>query len=437
VDASSNEKFSDDGVHTDWRFAPAIAPMPPVNAVAWLLAAALMGVAYLLVRYLLRPIFALGLAPAAMLLGASGASEDTSLLVLGPPGSRRTERLLRHPRVRIFDVRSLSFAEDPMKGTAADDPISSAADCAHDEHAASGWADEIHRATSHPFTIVALDHLEHRFDDPAFRAAMLECLESAVYRDGATIWCSSVRDPIELLEELEPPAPDRRRWARVFEQFRREHLGLEVDPQRSIALAKELDRCETRLAPGVRQLILTECEIAPELLAIAEYLLHRLPPGTTLSAEDVLDEIGSGARYFYEGLWNGCSTSERVVLRQLAEEGLVNPNNQAAVSRMLNARLVLHGQTFRIVNETFRRFVLSAAAHDVVSSWEREGVSVPWGTIATTGVTVAFGLAGLLLLTQEQLVDAWISYVPALAPAIPTVWKVLAGVQKGKIEIPV
>ena len=116
------------------------------------------------------------------------------------------------------------------------------------------------------------------------------------YRDGATIWCSSVRDPIELLEELEPPAPDRRRWARVFEQFRREHLGLEVDPERSIALAKELDRCETRLAPGVRQLILTECEIAPELLAIAENLLHRLPPGTALSAEGVLEEIGSGAR---------------------------------------------------------------------------------------------------------------------------------------------
>jgi hypothetical protein len=102
---------------------------------------------------------------------------------------------------------------------------------------------------------------------------------------------------------------------------------------------------------------------------------------------------------------------------------------------MLNAGLVRHGQTFRIVNETFRRFVLCAASNDVVSSWEREGVSVPWGTIATTGVTVAFGLAGLLLLTQEQLVDAWISYVPALAPAIPTVWKVLAGVQKGKIEI--
>ena len=429
------ERFAERAAVTGWQFKPAITPTLPINIVAWLLSGALMGVAYLLVRYLLRPIFALELGPAATLLGASGAAEDTSLLVLGPPGSRRTGRLLRHPRVRIFDVRSLSFAEDPTKGTAADEPISSAADCGPGDRSSSGWADEIHEATSRPFTIVALDYLEHRLDDPAFRATMLDRLESAVYRDRATIWCSSVRDPIELLEELEPPAPDRRRWARVFEQFRREHLGFEVDRPRSIALAKQLDRCATGLAPDVRQLILSECEIAPELLAIAENLAHRLPPGTALSAEDILEEIGNGARYFYEGLWNGCSTSERVVLRQLAEEGLVNPNNQAAVSRMLNAGLVRHGQTFRIMNETFRRFVLCAASHEVVSSWEREGVSVPWGTIATTGVTVAFGLAGLLLLTQEQLVDAWISYVPALAPAIPTVWKVLAGVQKGRIEI--
>jgi hypothetical protein len=71
----------------------------------------------------------------------------------------------------------------------------------------------------------------------------------------------------------------------------------------------------------------------------------------------------------------------------------------------------------------------------MVSAWEHDGVRVPWGTIATTGVTVAFGLAGLLLLTQEQLVDAWISYVPAFAPAIPTVWKVLTSAQKGRIDV--
>jgi hypothetical protein len=120
-----------------------------------------------------------------------------------------------------------------------------------------------------------------------------------------------------------------------------------------------------------------------------------------------------------------------VALRQLAEEGVINPNSGAAVVRMLGAGLVYRQPTFRLMNETFRRFVTCIVSPQVIVRWEHEGVRVPWGTIATTGVTVAFGLAGLLLLTQEQLVDAWMSYVPALAPAIPTVFKVLAGVQKG------
>ena len=115
----------------------------------------------------------------------------------------------------------------------------------------------------------------------------------------------------------------------------------------------------------------------------------------------------------------------------------MNPNNQAAVSRMLNARLVLHGQTFRITNETFRRFRTERRrARRRLFVGTRRRVRALGNDCRTTGVTVAFGLAGLLLLTQEQLVDAWISYVPALAPAIPTVWKVLAGVQKGKSKLP-
>jgi hypothetical protein len=420
---------------SDWRFAPAIAPRPPVNGVPWAIAAALMGLAYLLVRYLLQPIFALGLEPRAAMLAPTGPAEDTSLLVLGPPGSRRTERLQGHPRVRIFDVRSLAFADNPMAATVSDVRLSTAADCGHCDQIDSSWPDAILAATSHPFTIVALDHLEHRLDDQAFRGRMLECLESAVYRHGAAVWCSSVRDPIELLEELDPPAPDRRRWARVLEGFRREHLGLEIDQARSSALATYVNTCANDLAPDVRKLIVSECEAAPELLAIGETLAARLPAYAPLNAEQVLAEIASGARPFYEAVWSACTTDEKVALRQLAEEGLVNPNNAAAISRMLSAGLVRRRQTFQVMNETFRRFVIGAASNDVIAAWEREGVRVPWGTIATTGVTVAFGLAGLLLLTQEQLVDAWISYVPALAPAIPTVWKVLASGQKGRVDV--
>ena len=435
VDPDGTERFTTDTAVTSSRFVPATVPRPPVNAVPWLIAAALAGVAWGLTRYLLRPIFALELGPAATLLGASGPPEETSLLVIGPPGARRTARLLRHPRVRIFDVRTLTFGDDPTKVSVPETRMSSAADSGHAEPTASDWPAQFELAASNPLTIVAISHLEHRLHDPAFRGPMLECLESALYRHNATLWCSSARDPIELLDDFQPTVAERRGWAHVFARFRREHLSLEIERDRSDALAAALKQHRADLDPGLQSLIVSECEVAPELLAIAENLVRRLPPKARPTREDLLAEIEAGARHFYETVWNACDTDERVVLRQLAEEGLVNPNNPAAISRLLNSGLVRRGQTFHIVNETFRRFVLGAAPHATISTWEHEGVRVPWGTIATTGVTAAFGLAGLLLLTQEQLVDAWMSYIPALAPAIPTVWKVLASVQKGRIEI--
>jgi hypothetical protein len=263
---------------------------------------------------------------------------------------------------------------------------------------------------------------------------MLQCLESAVYRHRATVWISSVRDPIAMLRELDVPPADLWRWTQMLRLFKREQLGLAVDASGAQGLRQSLERCDG-LAQPLRELIASECGVAPELLPIAETVIaHRQGPAE-MGREDALALIAWPAKRFYDALWNACSVDEKVALRQLAEEGLVNPNNTPAVAQLLNEGLIRRDPVFRFANETFRRFVLEAAPADEVSAWEREGVRLPWGTIATTGVTVAFGLAGLLLLTQEQLVDAWISYVPALAPAIPTMWKVLAVVQKGKFEI--
>jgi hypothetical protein len=83
--------------------------------------------------------------------------------------------------------------------------------------------------------------------------------------------------------------------------------------------------------------------------------------------------------------------------------------------------LIVRQPTFRIMNETFRRFILGAVSPDTVAAWEREGVPVAWGSIKATLLTVALGLGAMLVLTQEQLLNAWIGYVPTLAAAVSTV----------------
>jgi hypothetical protein len=433
VDDAGEETFTKADTPTGWRMSPALVPRPHVNGIGWL-AIALLAVAYALGRYLLKPLFVLELEAPACPIAATGSDEETNRLVIGPSGLRTTMQFQGHPRVRIFDVRSLSFADEPTGvALAASSPhvrISSAADCGDAaEEQDADWIRSFHLAASHPSTIVGVAHLEHRLDDQTFRDKMLGCLEFAVYRQHAAVWIASSRDPLEA-QESGRPAADRSRWVRLLESFRRETIGLEIEGPRAVALEQSLMR-RTGLSSTVRSLIVSECAVAPELLAMGERLADRLPMDGPVSRDAVLADIGGAAQHFYEALWAGCATDERVQLRQLAEEGLVNPNNSSAIARLLSAGLVRRDRTFSIMNETFRRFVLRAASPQVISSWEREGVRLPWGTIATTGLTVAFGLAGLLLLTQEQMVDAWIGYVPALAPAMPTVWKVLATVQKG------
>jgi hypothetical protein len=108
----------------------------------------------------------------------------------------------------------------------------------------------------------------------------------------------------------------------------------------------------------------------------------------------------------------------------------VNPRNRAVVAELLRSGLVRRDPTFRVMNETFRRFILHELSSDELSAWEGEGVGLPWGSITTTMLTLALGLIGLIVLTQQQLVDAWVGFVPALAPAVPTVMKLFASIQR-------
>src|SRR5262249_54850363 len=104
--------------------------------------------------------------------------------------------------------------------------------------------------------------------------------------------------------------------------------------------------------------------------------------------------------------------------RQLAEEGIVNPRNQTVLRELARNGLVVYRPTFRIMNKTFQRFILQATPGKTIAEWEKEGVEISWGTFRTTVLTVVFGVAALLVLTQEQIVAAWIGSIPAVTPVI-------------------
>jgi hypothetical protein len=308
---------------------------------------------------------------------------------------------------------------------------------------AGAWADGFDYSTfpSEGDALIGIDHLDYRLDEPEFRRQTLSFLEALVYQQKRKPLIVSDRDPMSWIEEgpaagRDQASIERDRWVQVLQSFRRENAGIGDEPPftRVDALSSRA-RDDVGLGPMAVDAIVKESSPALRLVTIADNLLSRISPNGSLEAEDLRRAFSSAAEPYYRALWGTCSVEEKLVLRQLAEEKLVNPRTKAIVTRLLRAGLVVRDPNLRIMNETFRRFIVQAVTADQVAAWEAADVHVPWASIETAMITVVVGLAVLLVLTQEQLVSAWTGFVPAIAPAVPTVMRLFASVQAAKKEV--
>jgi hypothetical protein len=357
----------------------------------WFDLAVVMVVLYAFVRYVAARLFVLHLyeRPAADVVDSTGAAGN--VVLIGPPGCGKTDTLSALARFQLVDIRekvlderrerarSVAAERDVVAQVAAPAPGVPWPGNAEPQRAqsrrssqAGNWVDALFSEGKGP---VAFDHFEYGFDDAVFRDHMLSALEELIYLQRREVWIASTPEPwrrVQRQPELDgngSSLPDRDRWVGVFKWFRTVNIPFKEDK--------------------------------------------------------AFEEP------YYQVLWGACSREEQLALRQLAEENVVNPTNESVLRPLLQDGLIVRKQTFRIVNGTFRRFILQAQSSSTIAEWEREGVVVSWETIRTTMITVAIGIGGLLLLTQQQVLEAWVGYIPMLAPAIPTAMKVLGSFQRG------
>jgi hypothetical protein len=91
--------------------------------------------------------------------------------------------------------------------------------------------------------------------------------------------------------------------------------------------------------------------------------------------------------------------------------------------------LIVRNRAVEIMNTTFCEFVLHAPSAKEVSTWERRDVAIPWASVEIAMMTVVVILAGLLVVTQEQLLHAWIGFLPTLLPAAQKLWKTVTALR--------
>jgi hypothetical protein len=172
-----------------------------------------------------------------------------------------------------------------------------------------------------------------------------------------------------------------------------------------------------------RDLIWKECGPMAALWPIGAQLAEDIKKENIYSEETIVSEILERADGYYRLLWKECSDEQKFVLAQLAEDGLLNPTNGRAIRQLVRHGLITTDPQFRLMNESLRRFLRSAASAGLKLQWVRESRLTGWGKMHGAFLTTMILLGAFLLTTQNALWQSSAAYVTTALGALGTLAK--------------
>jgi hypothetical protein len=155
--------------------------------------------------------------------------------------------------------------------------------------------------------------------------------------------------------------------------------------------------------------------------AVLPYAWH--PDRPPLDVGQLLVEVGERAENYYREIWSTCTREEKLVLGQLAEEGLVNYKTKKTLRRLMARGLVRREPHFVLMNETFRRFVLSSFSRTEVAALENDSTASAWDAARRPFLALLVASLAFLFVTQHELFNTTVGVVAAVAAAVPAIMK--------------
>jgi hypothetical protein len=272
-------------------------------------------------------------------------------------------------------------------------------------------------------TTLLVQHIEHRIASAEWRNALLLLLGSTT--KGCVVLCSEI-DPLHYLasrlreaEEALNSADDSARPAleKTCEELHKELNGWSIALRRVRKIRTLLD---APAAVGPHQhasnatRLAIECACTEPLIEIGK----RLSAITDIERycwDDVVGFVQDAAEPYYRATWELCAHEEKLVLIQLAQEGLVNPKRIDVIQRLARRNLVAIDPRFKLMNESFRRFVQTVESPGLIADWERTPTHSAWSRLGAPLYALAAVIIAILLFTEQEMFTSIIAVATGAA----------------------
>jgi hypothetical protein len=413
--------------------SPAVSDIS-VARLSWFAALViLLALVYLLVRFVARHFFLLDQAPPQAILASQPNLSLTSNRVVLQPPMAVSDDVWDSKHFHRIDLSKVDSLQD--------------------------WAIARKSGESAQLPIV-LEHFEHRMDEPAVNCEKLQAIEQFMSVGRRVIIVSTV-DPLRFSLTSDSDASQASSDGRGSDTSGKSNGPAEKNPGAGIQPTGEPGQGEVSAqtrwwsALGTFVTVYARDNASAEFVinnqglldmlktnqpwryletigneVVANAPLRAAKANDRAATEERINLVVDQARAYHHALWATCSQDERCALIHLALDGMITSKNRD-LRQLMKRGLVVRDPAVRLMDESFRRFVISASTGEDIDAWRRAGGST-WQLIKTPLLLVLLGVALFLFVTQKELYDSTISFVSAITAGIAILFRLLGMFQKGE-----
>jgi len=124
---------------------------------------------------------------------------------------------------------------------------------------------------------------------------------------------------------------------------------------------------------------------------------------------------------YHRWLFDQQSESEKLLLVQLAQEGLVNPNSRRVAQELIRKGLIgCRTGCLEIRSAEFAKFLKNAVSSFTTKRWEKEGAGTTAASLRISLLVIGAGVVTFLIYTQGEVFNTWVTYATGFAASVPT-----------------
>jgi hypothetical protein len=290
---------------------------------------------------------------------------------------------------------------------------------------------------------IAIDDFEYQIDQPQANLKKLSLLERLVSQPGALAIISTAEPSdysFDGVEGTSGSGSGNARWANVMSKL---NVHYEEDNGDPAAFNAELDQIRsanedekagiTTDEEKVDLLFeLLERECAPRAcLQDIGISIARRPDFKVSNLNEVFEEILLQSGTYYNSLWNSCSPGEKLTLAHLASDSFLSANDPD-ITRLVRRGLIIRDPDVRLMNESFRVFVLakSRTDKDVEITEGQARKTSSWQYLKVVLSAIVIVIMVFLFATQRDLYNSTLIFLTSIVAGVPAIFNFFSLFQK-------